>query len=66
MPLKRYFTEYKSEYDKNDNSKNQLSKLSVQCIAQKRDLLALLGPVIATLIKRTRAELLITQPCHVN
>ncbi|KRY85382.1 hypothetical protein T11_16574 [Trichinella zimbabwensis] len=21
MPLKRYFTEYKSEYDKNDNSK---------------------------------------------
>ncbi|KRY61991.1 hypothetical protein T11_1905, partial [Trichinella zimbabwensis] len=43
---------------------NQLSKLSVQCIAQKRDLLAFPGPVLATLIKRTRAELLITQPCH--
>ncbi|KRY94402.1 hypothetical protein T11_17830, partial [Trichinella zimbabwensis] len=43
---------------------NQLSKLSVQFIAQQRDLNALPGPVIATLIKRTRAELLITQLCH--
>ncbi|KRY97923.1 hypothetical protein T11_11777 [Trichinella zimbabwensis] len=92
MPLKRYFTEWKPDYDKNDNSnrcsrdhlcahnryshfiscafplmhKNQLSKLSVQIIAQQRDLLALPGPVLATLIKRTRAELLITQRCYVN
>ncbi|KRY97465.1 hypothetical protein T11_12157 [Trichinella zimbabwensis] len=64
MPLKRYFTEWKPDYDKNDNS--NLSKLSVQIIAQQRDLLALPGPVLATLIKRTRAELLITQRCYVN
>ncbi|KRY97926.1 hypothetical protein T11_18604 [Trichinella zimbabwensis] len=67
MPLKRYFTEWKPDYDKNDNSNiSALSKLSVQIIAQQRDLLALPGPVLATLIKRTRAELLITQRCYVN
>ncbi|KRY99909.1 hypothetical protein T11_6255 [Trichinella zimbabwensis] len=43
---------------------NRLSKLSVQFIAQQRDLHALAGPVLATLIKRSRAELLKTQPCH--
>ncbi|KRY62050.1 hypothetical protein T11_11823, partial [Trichinella zimbabwensis] len=43
---------------------NQLSKLSVQFIAQQRDFHALAGPGLATLIKRSRAELLITPPCH--
>ncbi|KRY62319.1 hypothetical protein T11_14304 [Trichinella zimbabwensis] len=32
----------------------------------QRDLHALAGPVLATLIKRSRAELMITQPRHVN
>ncbi|KRY95207.1 hypothetical protein T11_6138 [Trichinella zimbabwensis] len=32
----------------------------------QRDLYALAGPVLATLIKRSRAELLLSQPCHVN
>ncbi|KRY94340.1 hypothetical protein T11_5325 [Trichinella zimbabwensis] len=40
---------------------NQLSKLSVQFIAQQIDLHALPRPVLATVIKRTRAELLKTQ-----
>ncbi|KRZ78927.1 hypothetical protein T10_4108 [Trichinella papuae] len=40
---------------------NQLSKLSVQFIAHQRDLHALPEPVLATLIKRTSAELFITQ-----
>ncbi|KRY95509.1 hypothetical protein T11_18230, partial [Trichinella zimbabwensis] len=43
---------------------NRSSKLSVQFIAQQRDLHALAGPVLSTLIKRSRAELLLTQPCH--
>ncbi|KRY94125.1 hypothetical protein T11_11599 [Trichinella zimbabwensis] len=43
---------------------NQLSILSVQFIAHQRDLHALPRPVVATLIKRTLAPLLITQPCH--
>ncbi|KRZ78936.1 hypothetical protein T10_8650 [Trichinella papuae] len=49
--------------DKMDMS---IGQLSVQFIAQQRDFHALPVPVLATLIKRTRAELLITQPCHVN
>ncbi|KRY97733.1 hypothetical protein T11_4153 [Trichinella zimbabwensis] len=44
----------------------RLSKLSIRFIAQQRDLYALPGPVLATLIKRTRAELMITPPCQVN
>ncbi|KRY35459.1 hypothetical protein T01_57 [Trichinella spiralis] len=40
--------------------------INVQLIAQQCAFNALLRPVVVTLIKRTGATLLITQPCHVN
>ncbi|KRX17766.1 hypothetical protein T07_9013 [Trichinella nelsoni] len=46
--------------------RNPLKSLDVQFIAKQCAFKALLRPVLATLIKRTSAALLITQPCHVN
>ncbi|KRY63235.1 hypothetical protein T11_5397, partial [Trichinella zimbabwensis] len=43
---------------------NQQPKLSVQFIAQQRNFHALPRPLLATLIKRTLAPLVITPPCN--
>ncbi|KRZ64237.1 hypothetical protein T10_370 [Trichinella papuae] len=36
MPLKRYFTEYKADYDKNDNSKRIFINASESALKIKR------------------------------